>query len=84
MTMFYETLGLSPHEFVGKLVAAGQCLLPLEPKPTAAQIRGIIAKLGAAFDATREMQEVAILEWCARIGVAPEGVRWGRPEGIDV
>jgi hypothetical protein len=65
---------ISPRDLVCRLVSAGQCLLPLEPKPTATDIDNIISKLGKAFDIQPSVQIVARMLWKTKIGLDKIGL----------
>jgi hypothetical protein len=49
------------------IVAAGQCLLPLDPPPKPAEIARVVNKIGAAFDVSADVTRQAYDFWLKKI-----------------
>lgn len=57
----------SADDAMKKIVAAGQCLLPLSPPPDPVEIDAVLKRLQTAFQFPTSIRLAAEREWNARI-----------------
>jgi hypothetical protein len=65
--MFNPLDGLSAMDAVRRIVAAGQCALPLMPPPTSAEIDNVLKRLQTAFEFPISYRIEAEREWNSRV-----------------
>jgi multidrug resistance efflux pump len=52
---------------VDQIVSAGQCLLPLDPRPSQAEIVRVVKRIATGFELSREIERQAIARWFAKV-----------------